>query len=264
MSTSNKSKLNQLLAQWPDGRILTTVWLKKHGYEPELIQKYKNSHWLQPLGVGAFKKFDDVVNWSSAVECVQTQLNLQLHVGGKTALGLLGKTQYLILNQSEILLYGTKKDALPKWIKNYVWGPRFIYKVKALFPAEQDFGSKNFGFTKYEYDNRTIIISAPERAYLEYLDELPQKYSYREALDILENLTSLRSTVVQVLLENCKSLKVKRLFLHLAERVNHPWFKKLEISKLDLGSGKRMIFRNGVLDKKYNITVPKNDSYESI
>ncbi|MEI8027683.1 MAG: type IV toxin-antitoxin system AbiEi family antitoxin domain-containing protein [Pseudomonadota bacterium] len=57
---------------------------------------------------------------------------------------------------------------------------------------------------------------------------------------------------------------MKGLFLHLAEKINHPWFKKLNLEKIDLGSGKRVIFENGVLDKKYNITVPKDDSYEEV
>jgi hypothetical protein len=99
---------------------------------------------------------------------------------------------------------------------------------------------------------------------LEYLDELPKSSSYAEAKEIMENMISLSPSMVQNLLESCTSLKVKRLFLHLGEKINHPWFKKLNLDVIDLGSGKRVIFENGVLDKKYNITVPKDESYEEV
>ena len=105
-------------------------------------------------------------------------------------------------------------------------------------------------------------MSAAERAYLEYLDELPKKYSYQEAVEILENLPSLRSQVLQNLLKNCTSFKVKRLFLHFAEKVNHPWYKKLDLKKITLGTGKRVVFKNGEFDQKYLITVPRGTNGE--
>ncbi|MDX1251223.1 MAG: type IV toxin-antitoxin system AbiEi family antitoxin domain-containing protein [Gammaproteobacteria bacterium] len=42
----------------------------------------------------------------------------------------------------------------------------------------------------------------------------------------------------------------------LAEACNHAWVKKLGLSKVDFGKGKRMIVKGGRLDTKYNITVP--------
>jgi hypothetical protein len=51
-------------------------------------------------------------------------------------------------------------------------------------------------------------------------------------------------------------VKVKRLFLHLAERHSHPWAKSLDLSKESLGSGKRVLVAGGRLDAKHLITVP--------
>jgi hypothetical protein len=51
-------------------------------------------------------------------------------------------------------------------------------------------------------------------------------------------------------------VKVKRLFLYMAERHEHTWLSKLDISKVDLGKGKRMIVPNGRFNAKYQITVP--------
>ena len=53
------------------------------------------------------------------------------------------------------------------------------------------------------------------------------------------------------------SFQVKRLFFFLADKLNHPWLGKLDRSRISLGSGKRKIVENGVLDKTYLITIPK-------
>jgi hypothetical protein len=42
----------------------------------------------------------------------------------------------------------------------------------------------------------------------------------------------------------------------LAEKQAHPWFKQLDLTRVSLGSGKRMIVAGGRLDPKYLITVP--------
>jgi hypothetical protein len=62
---------------------------------------------------------------------------------------------------------------------------------------------------------------------------------------------------VQQLLEQCASVKVKRLFLYMAEKAGHAWVKHLDRSKVDLGSGKRSVAPGGVYVPKYEITVPK-------
>jgi hypothetical protein len=72
----------------------------------------------------------------------------------------------------------------------------------------------------------------------------------------MEGFTTLRPKLVSELLECCNSIKVKRLFLFLAEHYNHTWVRS--ISKVDLGSGKRLVVKNGCFDRKYGITVPKS------
>lgn len=74
---------------------------------------------------------------------------------------------------------------------------------------------------------------------------------------LMEMLTTLRPTLVQQLLENCTSVKVKRLFLYMADKSGHRWFSKLDVSKISLGSGTRSISKGGVKNAKYNIVIPK-------
>lgn len=72
----------------------------------------------------------------------------------------------------------------------------------------------------------------------------------------MEGLNNLRPVSVQKLLQNCTSVKVKRLFLYMAEKAGHEWFSFLDTDKIDLGHGKRMITRGGSLNVKYQITIP--------
>ena len=99
-------------------------------------------------------------------------------------------------------------------------------------------------------------MSAPERAILELLDEVPERETFHQADMLMEGLRNLSPRRLQKLLSDCRSIKVKRLFLWYAERHNHAWLKKLDRSGINLGRGKRMLVRGGKLDPKYSITVP--------
>ena len=74
---------------------------------------------------------------------------------------------------------------------------------------------------------------------------------------IMEQLNTMRPDVLQVLLENIDNNKVKRLFLYMAQKAGHAWFDKLEASKINIGTGKRMLVENGVYIPEYLITIPK-------
>jgi hypothetical protein len=56
------------------------------------------------------------------------------------------------------------------------------------------------------------------------------------------------------LLERCSSFKVKRVFLYLAEKLELPFFSKLKLDTIDLGSGKLVIVKGGYWNNKYQIT----------
>jgi hypothetical protein len=42
----------------------------------------------------------------------------------------------------------------------------------------------------------------------------------------------------------------------MAENQELPWLTKVDLSKVDLGKGKRMVVSKGRYDAKYRITVP--------
>ena len=100
-------------------------------------------------------------------------------------------------------------------------------------------------------------ISSPVRAIFECLYLAPKTQPLFEVFEMMEGLNNLRPKSVQKLLEDCTSIKVKRLFLYMADKAKHEWLNFVELDKVDLGSGKRSIVSDGVYIPKYQITVPK-------
>ncbi len=251
------NKINQLLLKWPKGTVYTSGYLHDLGFSNELLYQYKNSNWLDSLGKGAFKQKEDKVDWICGLYALQNQSKLSIHAAGRTALEMKGLAHYLTFRSRDIHLFGLTGERLPLWFNSLQDSNFCHYKTTDMFSSyNQEY------FVDYEHMNFSIKISSPELAAFEMLYNIPQKQSFDEAIKIFDNLTTLRSDFVQKLLENCKSIKVKRLFLYLAENNNHFWLKNINLKDVDLGSGKRVIDINGKLNKKYNITVPKTTAYD--
>jgi len=116
--------------------------------------------------------------------------------------------------------------------------------------------SPELGLTKKEIEDYSIRLSAPERAMLELLDQLPRSQSFEEAQQLMEGLVTLRPELVQQLLENCRSIQAKRLFLLLAEICGHQWLSAVDLKNVNLGKGKRLMVKGGHFDQKFQISTP--------
>jgi hypothetical protein len=92
---------------------------------------------------------------------------------------------------------------------------------------------------------------------LELLHLAPKEFDLVEAGQIIEGMTSLRPKLMQSLLETCASVKVRRLFLYLAERANLPVTRYLKPEKIDLGSGDRSLAEMGRYVPKYRLLLPR-------
>ena len=249
MNTNMGTKINQLLASVPRGVVLTSSWLKKKGYSLELIRIYKESGWLESMGSGAYIRAGETVGCYGALYALQTQQNMHVHVGARSAFSLMGKAHYLELNTKKVILFGTRQDKLPTWFKNYDWKLSLDYH-------RSNFLKPDIGLSEINLKDFTIRVSSEARALMECLYLAPASQELSECYEFMESMNNLNPRKVEELLENCDSVKVKRLFLCLAEKVGHDWFNYLELSKVDLGKGKRSFVTNGALDKKYQITVP--------
>ena len=256
MRNETKSKINRLISQWPRGTPAAASYLNTEGFSHDLLTKYKKSGWIQSFGRGAYNLNGNKVEWPGALYALQTQLGLNVHPGGKTALELKGYAHYLGSGKRKVFLYGPQGLVLPTWFRGDRLGVKIALIRTNLFPVASE-----LGFSEFKEKDLILKISAPERAAMEMLHLVPGKVGFDEALLIMENLATLRSEIVRRLLVMCRAIKVRRLFMFMAENHGHPWVSDLDVSRLDLGKGKRMIVPKGRFDKKYRITVPR-DHYE--
>jgi len=250
MSVKTESKINYLLNAHPKGAVLLSSWLTAQGYSPSLQNRYKKSGWFESAGTGALIRVGDVVDYLGGIYALQTQLGMSVHPAGRTALSLLGQAHYLELSVNKALLFGGGDEKLPSWFKKYSWGIDVNYKATGFLP-------KSLGLSTLELPYFSVKISSAPRAIMECLYQAPDHQPLEEIYEIMEGLNMLRPDHVQELLENCSSVKVKRLFLYMAEKIGHSWYDYLELNKIDLGKGKRSLVLNGVYIDKYQITVPK-------
>src|SRR4030067_1180659 len=252
MGNLKTSKIKQLISKWPRGTIATASYLKRQGFTYDLLTKYRRGGWIKSFGQGAYILPEDRVEWPGALYAVQSQLELEVHSWGKTALELKGYGHYIPEETRTLFLYAKPGMVLPAWFSGERFGLRLVVTRTSLFPV-----NNRDGFSEWKEREFSIRISSPERAAMEMLYLVPKKVSFEESLLIMEGLVTLRPEIVQKLLEICRFVKVKRLFIYMAEKHRHPWVEKLDLSRINFGRGKRRIVSGGGLAPKYQITVPR-------
>jgi Transcriptional regulator, AbiEi antitoxin, Type IV TA system/Transcriptional regulator, AbiEi antitoxin N-terminal domain len=272
MLRPNQRPLNRLGGELPEGVLVDAAWLRERGYSRQLLSHYVRAGWLDQPARGVYRRPRGPLSWQQLVVSLQTFLDFPLAVGGRTALELLGYAHYLSHRESQVHLYGPKSP--PGWLNNMKLELQFKYhrdqrlfknhpvspeiKKLAAAPAAKDSLSRSLTTLPMGQWDWKLILSTPERALLELLDELPTHETFHQVDMLMQGLTSLSPRRLQALLADCKSVKVKRLFFFFADRHSHAWLKPLKKQKFDLGTGKRLLAKGGRLDHAYQITVPED------
>jgi hypothetical protein len=209
---------------------------------------------------------NDPLRWDVVVLSLQQVMHKALHVGGRTAVELAGYAHYLEAGEtSTVYLYG---QGAPSWLTALPSTARFELRPDRLF-ANSGTGveMRRFDLRSGEASAPTrdaerkstwewsLTMSVPERAILEMMDELPQQESFHQVDAVMEGMANLRPQLLGRLLQECKSVKVKRLFLWYADRHRQSWLKHLDLSAIDLGRGKRQLVPAGRFDARYQITL---------
>ena len=251
MNTLNRTKINRLLSSTPKGVVLLSSWLKKKGYNGDLIKNYRKFGWLESIGVGANIRSSDNIDYYGALYSIQTQINSHIYIGGKSAFSTLGKSHYLEFGTKTLTLFSPRDVKLPIWFQQYDWGIEIKHYSNPILPKEM-------GLSEISIKEFTVKVSNEIRALIECLYLSPKKQDLDECYELMESMNNVHPKHVQELLENCTSIKVKRLFLYLSDKIGHEWFNHLNLSRVDLGKGKRSIVTNGIWDKKYQITIPRS------
>ena len=236
----------------PEGLVVDRAWLHGRGFSRPRVDYYLRAGRLQAVARGAYRRPGPPLKWEHLVYSLQ-MLGYPVHVGGRAALELQGYTHYLPLGGTQCIdLYGVRH--LSPWLLAMDAPVRFEIHGLQLFselPAEA-LTAKPFGHWDW-----LVRYATPELALLELLAEVNEESDFSVADKFFETAATLRPTLVNALLRTCTQVKAKRLFLWFAARHAHAWLEKLDVSEVDLGSGKRVIVPGGALDARYQITVPR-------
>ena len=250
MSAEQQTKINQLLQMQPAGSLFFASWMYQNGISYELQRRYRQSQWLMPVANGVMIRTGKKPTLYGSLSSLNNQTDKHFYISALSALELEGYSHYIPMGRSQVVIGCSRNEWLPKWFEKQDFG------VDILIVSSENFAD-NVGITTSKQNGFEILLSSPERAFLECLNLAPKYYNLVDLYYIMEQLTTLRPELLQILLEQNATVKVKRLFLFMAERAKHAWFEMLDVSKISLGSGKREIVKNGVYNSKYQIVIPQ-------
>lgn len=270
MAKQDRPTINRLEQSLPEGLLVDSAWMTSHGYSTSLRSQYVQAGWLSQPARRVYQRPRGALSWQHVVISLQTLLARDLIVGGRRAIELHGFAHYLQATAGAVYLYGPSPP--PTWLDDIKTGAEFRYrkdgrlftKFRAstaphtLDGVTSERTKRMDGLVTLPWGqwNWPLTVSSPERAILEFLDELPDNETFHQADVLMEGLTTLSPARMQALLADCHSVKVKRLFFFFAERHGHAWLKRLDRKAIDLGRGKRMLVKGGRYDAKHMITVP--------
>lgn len=248
MPLETRNKLNRILQIRNNGGLLFSAWLRRDGYSDQLLKQYRTAGWLCSLANGVMYRTGEKLSAYAAIASYNEQCGKHYRIAAHSALELFGYYHYVPMGKP-VLIVAHHDMHTPSWMR----GDKFDRTISA-------FSTDTFGELQEEEvqaDGRNVISSSPEQAFMECLLLAPKRYALMDLYYIMEQLTSLRVDKLQRLLETTKSLKVKRLFLYMAEKAGHYWFDEIDTSRIELGTSKLQIVKGGVYDPKYKITIPK-------
>jgi len=206
------------------------------GISADLAVHYARSGWLKRLGRGVYCRPREALSLHPSLVLLQQQF-AGLHVGGKTALEWYGVRQY-VSQQAALHLYGWVAARLPDWFIQHFPAE---YHRKRLFHETPE---QMPGVGRFENRDNAPLVSTPERALLELLDEVGVRQPLQEAREIAEGTYNLRAEVLMHLLKRCTSVKTVRLCLRLGRELSLPWADKLDAAALPKGSARPWISKS--------------------
>ncbi|MHB0776034.1 type IV toxin-antitoxin system AbiEi family antitoxin domain-containing protein [Halomonas sp. WWR20] len=262
MGARKTQNLKKVLEAVPSGYLVDAPWLISHGVAYGTFRDYVKRGWLERVNRGVFRRpapnaaKSTPIDWKICLLSMQHIMRYDVHVGGTTALAQQGYDHYLRLgSNAPVWVFG---DNIPNWLNKLPLNATIQTRSTSLFTGA------SLGLSKDDPNAENTLpwdwklkMSAPERAIMEAMDELPDHESFHNLDMMFESLTTLRPKTLSGLLHSCRKIKVKRLFFVFADRHDHPWRKRLDPEEFDLGSGDRALVKGGKIHPRYRIMVPK-------
>ena len=244
------TKIKQITDLAGTDGLLFSSWMTLHGLDSKQQHSYVKSGWLEHVSRGVYKIAGNHPTLFTAFSCYNTQLDKQCIIGAHTALELRGLSHNVPMGTPLTFLFTNNTQRLPQWFVSYPWDRAIRYHTTSFL------GSGLLGVDTIVIDGRQLLVSSPERAMLEWINQSDSTKSLMDVYYVFEMLTTLRPTLMQELLEKCTSTKVTRLFMYMADKSGHPWNRVLKPERIFFGKGRRMISPTGKYIRKYNITIP--------
>ena len=286
MTAPKYSKLKRLHRLLPEGLMADAEWFNAQGYPSSLRSSYAAAGWLEKVAPGVYRRplfsagFEGVpveLDWRQILVSSQLVMGYPLAVGGETALTLLGRSHYLPLGGLKHLELHSDGPA-PKWLNRLpgkvqfrIGDARRLFRTprvrQALKELKEHLADGTLDWLlplpsgyRIQADGTKdwpLLLTSPEQAIFEVMDRLPGDRTVFHGADVLmECLYDLDHERVGELLQDCRSIKVKRLVLWFAERHEHPWLDEMDLDGVDLGSGTLSFWEGGSYDPKYRVVMP--------
>ena len=274
MDERKRQPLNQLLTSLTPGLMVDSAWLQAQGISRTSIHDYVQRGWLERVAPRVYRRATPAggatsLRWDMAVMSAQRIGTASFYIGGMTALELHGLGHFARLGGDRTVHLYDPEGAVPSWLPKLPTDAMVVLHNRALFSNPSlgvewhrlDLGTTRLGAAVPSPDasepwDHFLAVAGAERATIEMMEDVPQSLSFEHVDTIFEGLTTLRPRLLTSLLEGCKSIRAKRLFLFFADRHDHGWAKHIDRQHIDLGRGKRQLVPGGRLDPHYQITVP--------
>jgi hypothetical protein len=199
-----KESLKALL---PYGMLATKKWLAEQGLSAHALDNAVKTETLLLLATGVYSQYSRSVNWEGVVASMQRMEKDDKEsvppviVGGMSALGLSGLSQYLSLGSTPLIhLYAQGK--LPTWLARLSLPVRFArHSTKKLWPQwllKDEMFIKEHG---WEAELPPVYFSCPEKAMLELLTDLPDAVTFEHANELMQGLVNLSPRKLDALLK---------------------------------------------------------------
>lgn len=225
--------LRELILKQPQDFCYTPSFFTDNKITPDMVFGYVKTGWLRKIDCSLYCKSFNKPNIVYA--CINEGI---FHIGGLSAIERHGASHYVRFN-NRCYLY-TERKRLPKWVTS----ENFDLDIKTI--------NRNIFNTKLGIKDG---VSCLERAIIEMVHVSPKIHTIDECSLIMGGLSTLRPKYLQTLLEECKNIATKRVFLYLAKKSGWDWYGKIDQSKINLGTGKRSIIKGGALDNEFDIVI---------
>lgn len=250
MSIVAGTKINRLLAQMHPSGLVFSSWLKTQGYSDQLQKRYRDNGWLMSLGKGVMYRTGSELSAVASLASCNKQTGTKMRVAAHSALEHYGFNHYVPMGKPVLCVGVPTGYKCPFWMNADCFDMTYSTFTTGIFTHPE--------IKLEENDKGKLYISSPEQAFLECLLLAPKQYDYLDLFYIMEQLTVLRSDIVQGLLENTNNIRVKRMFLYMAEKANHIWAENLDFNNINLGTFKTQLCEDGIYVPKYKMTIPKS------